>query len=434
MADARVAVLLGAGASVDAGLPTSIEMTNDVLDDIYEPIHRRLLEFVRHTLAADLAVRAGEYDPLDDGIDVQVDIERLFAAVQLLVDRRSQPWNPFVASWVSGLESFAPGPRVGYSKIESDLGKLERRILEDVDKLRKDVIQQTGPGASRVKPPPYRGRESMAVRSTAQSIARAIAETRDGDVGLVLQSAADDMLRALRRVLRLRRRDRVNYLRPLVELARRQSSLSIATLNYDRTIEQLADNESIPYATAIDEWRTRRVVDWGKEPIQLLKLHGSIDWVFTEERQPHELPFHDIHVIDPKRPEDEFLTPAIVFGEGGKLRAEGPFLELLLAWANAMEKAQSLLIVGYSFRDDHVNELIARWFNPDQQRRIVFVSPWTPQSSDVFASALLANAPNAADATQTGRVVHLVGKAKEHLPQAVAIASEQYRPLHAHVH
>lgn len=62
--------------------------------------------------------------------------------------------------------------------------------------------------------------------------------------------------------------------------------------------------------------------------------------------------------------------PAVVFGEGGKLQYEGPYLELLLAWSAQLREASDLLVVGYSFRDQHVNEAIARWLVAHPARRV----------------------------------------------------------------
>jgi hypothetical protein len=89
---ARIAVLLGAGASVEAGLPTTKDMTDQVIARLDETHLRRLLEFVRYTLAADAAARQVPDEPSPD-------IERLFAAVDLLIDRGQQPWSPFVSAW-----------------------------------------------------------------------------------------------------------------------------------------------------------------------------------------------------------------------------------------------------------------------------------------------------------------------------------------------
>src|SRR2546430_754566 len=108
MSDPSIAILLGAGASADAGIPTTIGMTDSIIERMATTRHKRILEFVRHTLAAGLAQRrVSEWERTED-VEVAVDVERLFASVDLLVDRYDQPWSPFVATWHPGLESFAP--------------------------------------------------------------------------------------------------------------------------------------------------------------------------------------------------------------------------------------------------------------------------------------------------------------------------------------
>jgi hypothetical protein len=52
----KVAVSLGAGASADAGIPMTVEMVDAVLARLSDPDQRRMFQFVRHTLAANLAL------------------------------------------------------------------------------------------------------------------------------------------------------------------------------------------------------------------------------------------------------------------------------------------------------------------------------------------------------------------------------------------
>jgi hypothetical protein len=113
-----IAVLLGAGASVDAGFPTSVEMTDEVIAGVDSASRQRVLEFVRLTLTADLA-RAWSAPP---PVAVDVDVERLFACVEILVDRRDQPWSPFVAKWHPGFEGF------GFRQSRSPSFSLENAI------------------------------------------------------------------------------------------------------------------------------------------------------------------------------------------------------------------------------------------------------------------------------------------------------------------
>lgn len=55
--------------------------------------------------------------------------------------------------------------------------------------------------------------------------------------------------------------------------------------------------------------------------------------------------------------------PAVIFGSGNKLTAEGPFLEILLAFRERLDKCREMVVIGYSFSDEHINDAIWRWLN-----------------------------------------------------------------------
>ena len=98
-----VVVLLGAGASIDAGLPSSVGLTSlllnhlDGLDDTRTSAAAR---FVYHTLAADSARR----------YSIGVDVERFVASIQVLAARDRVPVSPFIDSWHRGLAGFETNP------------------------------------------------------------------------------------------------------------------------------------------------------------------------------------------------------------------------------------------------------------------------------------------------------------------------------------
>jgi hypothetical protein len=72
---------------------------------------------------------------------------------------------------------------------------------------------------------------------------------------------------------------------------------------------------------------------------------------------------------------DDERPPVVAFGLRGKMRASGPFLSLLTEFEKQLAAAQRLLVIGYSFRDDHVNEIIRRWTRGDIARTVTVVDP-----------------------------------------------------------
>jgi hypothetical protein len=166
--------------------------------------------------------------------------------------------------------------------------------------------------------------------------------------------------------------------------------LTIATLNYDLSIEQAGDDQGIVVETGIDAW----IVDrrWPRPPsdgVRLLKLHGSIDWCWDQvKNEDGQMPMSEVVRTD--SPESERRAPVLVFGQRGKLQAEGPFLSLLAEFETALAESDRLIIVGYSFRDTHVNDIVRRWTRGDKARTIVLVDPNAAGSAyDDFRSQLL---------------------------------------------
>lgn len=186
------------------------------------------------------------------------------------------------------------------------------------------------------------------------------------------------MLARLRELVATTPKD-VSYLTPLAE-AGRSNGLTIATLNYDLSIEQSAEAMGVPFATGVEGWlRTGRWI-WPPDGIRLLKLHGSIDWIWAETQdRPGHLPQREIF-LEHELEESHDWQPALVFGQRGKLRADGPFLSLLGELETLMSEARRLVIIGYSFRDDHVNEIIQRWSAEDIARTITVVDPHWPEN------------------------------------------------------
>jgi hypothetical protein len=96
-------VLLGAGASVDAGLKTSLQLTAALRESVSGS--SRDLQKALGLILGGVALQRG-----GDGGDVTqpVDIETVLRVAQMLFDRARSPLAPFVGSWIPALEDLAP--------------------------------------------------------------------------------------------------------------------------------------------------------------------------------------------------------------------------------------------------------------------------------------------------------------------------------------
>jgi hypothetical protein len=71
-------------------------------------------------------------------------------------------------------------------------------------------------------------------------------------------------------------------------------------------------------------------------------------------------------------------SPALIFGQGNKLRSDGPFLALLIEFERLLRDCRNLVVVGYSFRDGHVNSAISRWLRDFPSASLTVVDPFFP--------------------------------------------------------
>lgn len=182
------------------------------------------------------------------------------------------------------------------------------------------------------------------------------------------------MVSALRSVLAVDA-TAVDYLAPLLDASRRP--VQVATLNYDRSIESLAARAGRVCDTGVENWSG--AFDWawsGSADIRLLKLHGSIDWWYVR-RQSDEGRMSEesieVDASDDGRGWNSRL--AVIFGQRGKLRSDGPFLAMLRALDEFLANSTHLVVVGHSFRDEHINASIRRWFNRAADARVTLIDP-----------------------------------------------------------
>ncbi len=326
-------VLLGAGASADAGVPVSTGLTEAIVDHIENLPSERLplthaINFAVASLLAHDTARGvgGAYD----GIDV----ERLFAAVQMLKERDELEIAPFVANWSPTLDGLGqPSRRLPMSWKKEFERALTKTNQHDLERTLVKLFDT------------FEGR----VEST--------------QVFTVLERTMIDALVSLVDV----KPNKVDYLAPVLA---GDGPIQIATLNYDRSVELVASRAGLSVDTGIKRWKGGHDWQWDpKADVRLLKLHGSVDW----RSEPHavEAKLADTRIVT--RQVKGRSRPAVVFGQRGKVRADGPFLAMLRAFDEMLSTADELVIVGYSLRDDHINTAIRRWFNGRPKPRVTIV-------------------------------------------------------------
>jgi hypothetical protein len=354
-------ILLGAGASVDAGVPTTTDMTAKMLSHFEDPRQRsgktaKIIKFVGGGIQM---MRGTEGESPLKGLD----IEELFATVEMLADRHSLPIAPFVAQWHTAID-------------EVDESKLSKRDFRPVRDLIEDIAQFSSDGSSGNRFKPRRK-----ARKFGEALKKLLGKVGSEPDGRSFRNASQQMITALANFVWIEDAAEVSYLSKLIRATAERGG-TIATLNYDNGIELAAESEDLTVNTGMDHWSKRGTFPESKDEIELLKLHGSVDWLHREKRQVSGdedaiFPIDSIRQLSADELEEmrgrRSYRPAVIFGAGDKLTAEGPFLELFQTFQHRLEERQELLTIGYSFRDPHLNHVIYRWMNGDPNRHTVIV-------------------------------------------------------------
>lgn len=340
----KVLILLGAGASSEAGIPTSTQMTNFIVENVrsntqahYNGSSDAINYIIGQIIGHGTSNKQNYNDP--------VDVEQLFTAVKLLSERNDLEIAPFVESWKPGVRAFDRKRLASFFASDFTRALMSGNSVQ-LENLLKEVIQ---------------------------------AET--GMIGGdVYKNLLGYMMIALREVVNIEDVSVIGYLKPIVDIAKKQKQLTVATVNYDRSIELICEKEDIPFSTGIESFSERGKLNPPQSGIYFLKIHGSIDWSFNISH-PQNRPGSALRqtIVDiSNNPLGDPQLPGIIFGRREKLRAQGPFLELLAEFDRELTTANKLVVVGYSFRDDHINELIRKWINIDDEHCISVIDPDFP--------------------------------------------------------
>lgn len=154
-----------------------------------------------------------------------------------------------------------------------------------------------------------------------------------------------------------------------------QHLLRVFTLNYDLCVEKSCKQSGVERGFGEDkfwDWKIFENEAQLDSNIFLYKLHGSIDWARDERGK---LTYKDKGI-----PSDQI---EIIFGTTYKLQYIDPFLFFAYEFRKRlMTEVQLLICVGYGFADEHINGIIAQALNGDHSRKMLVITPTTPENYD----------------------------------------------------
>lgn len=202
----------------------------------------------------------------------------------------------------------------------------------------------------------------------------------------------------------------------------------IVTTNYDCCMDLALGDEAKDFEYALDFSNAPRMVT-APGLTQLIKLHGSLNWFYCETCQK-------IQRTDIRRTVKNFLEDvepypiiAICKDCGGQRRGllvpplamkfdvAPPLMPLTGKAANAFEKADIIVVVGYSFADAdlHITRMISKSLQRKSTQRVAILDP-DRGIAEKLRRRLKSSIPN----FETSRILRLAGDASVVLPQFLA--------------
>lgn len=182
----------------------------------------------------------------------------------------------------------------------------------------------------------------------------------------------------------------LGYLAPIVDAFNDTDveQLDLATLNHDRVIETALRDANVRFSDGFERpYGTLMISNdrYSTPSRKLFKLHGSIDWyryfIRIEGWEGQVSARSTGDALHARGPDGELLNfpaggrPEILTGTFNKILSypTGVYADQHFRFHEALGAADRLLVIGYGFRDKAINARIVAWAERPGQRRMLVV-------------------------------------------------------------
>jgi hypothetical protein len=285
-----IVFLLGAGASIDAGIPISNKMVEEIetliLNERDWIPYKELYYYLKSSIQYSDGIMGKFNEPFN--------VERLLVIISQIEERERNIMYPFIGAWNSRLIDLAGSNFENITKFK----ELIRRKLYDWVGLRN-----------------YDDASYYESFSTLAS-----------DVGTLIK---------------------------------------VFTLNYDLCFENAVGRlktVKLGFTKGTNEWHYSNFSTDEGVSYNLYKLHGSIDWYIQKDK-----------LYKSERLEEK---PELIFGIMQKMTSVDPYFYYSSQLREACyNEAKLIVIVGYSYADEYINNILTQALNSKSEIRILNISP-----------------------------------------------------------
>ena len=366
----NTAILLGAGSSVAAGFPSTSNLTERVLSGAGVKRHTDESYFIEgnelpdettlivNFIARRLYAKAERYYSEYDGRLVNYE-DIFYLAMQASDDLTGEMENPAVRPFVDELRS-------------DMLSIAESCRISELESMRSHELKaDTSPSGPELFWETAEYLDSGDLDSLPMKTSNYIAD-------IVWRSLCHEP-----------EPDHLCHLNLIVHTCKNADVTSISTLCHDTHVEKFLIEQGITLSDGFSEPQND-VRYWKGDfvsSVPFIKLHGSVNWF---RLRPEEGDWYDERIGIPvngdywhtrtvgdvlQRPLDG--RPLLLIGTFNKIAtySSGIFRELHYQFRSSINKADQIVICGYSFGDKGINAEIIEWYYNKQGRRLVIIHP-----------------------------------------------------------
>lgn len=169
--------------------------------------------------------------------------------------------------------------------------------------------------------------------------------------------------------------EKIQYLQSFREIIEEERPLDIISVNYDTSIEQFCNCYRLTYQDGFDVYWNPAVFQKEHTDIRLYKIHGSVMWYQSDRGGYIKLPVmvreNKVQLITGEKAENLMLYPM------QKWDYAEPLLELLVEIKHLLESesCKYLIVVGYSFRDDHITRILWDVARKNRELHLLLIGP-----------------------------------------------------------
>lgn len=150
-----------------------------------------------------------------------------------------------------------------------------------------------------------------------------------------------------------------------------ESVVEVFTTNYDNVIEDYCRESKKNCKLTVLNHAVASSSGKNGEKYYLTKLHGSLDWLI-DRRTDNIVVSITQHKV-PKNSERWKRNEYILFGTKTRI-GEKLYSDLFKSFENSLSRTEVCIVVGFSFRDEHINKIINQAMNENKSLRLIIVS------------------------------------------------------------